>query len=89
MTIALKVNYRFRTVRVPKITKRDKGFYLRVWRAERDLTRAQAARVFGINPSHWSLMEDGRRNASPKLAAKLAAATKQPLELFLGIAVSR
>ena len=37
----------------------------------------------------WSLMENGHRNASPKVAAKLAKAMKAPLELFLGIEVTR
>ena len=74
---------------LPKITKRDRGYWLRVWRAERDLTRSQAAQLFAIKQSHWSLIERGLRNAGPALAAKLAEATGQPIELFLGISVPK
>lgn len=74
---------------LPKRTKKDRGYYLRVWRAERDLTIAQAAKVFRMDPSHWSLIEAGGRNASPKLAAKLAAAVGQPIQMFLGIPVPK
>ena len=73
----------------PKVTKRDRGYYLRVWRAERDLTIAEAAATFRVNPSHWSLVEAGKRNASPRLAAHLAAITGQPIEMFLGIPVPK
>lgn len=75
--------------KIPKPKRRNRAYYLRVWRAERDLTTAEAAAVFGLHPSHWSLMERGKRNASPKVAAHLAAATGQPIEMFLGIAVTR
>ncbi len=76
-------------MRLPKVKKHDRGYYLRVWRAERDLSIGQAAEVFGVSPSFWSLLEDGRRNASPKVAAELANATGQPIEIFLGIEVTR
>lgn len=75
--------------RIPKPKRRNRAYYLRVWRAERDLTVAQAAALFNLHPSHWSLMESGKRNASPKVAAHLAAATGQPIEMFLGIAVPK
>lgn len=74
---------------LPKVTKRDRGYYLRVWRAERNLTADAAAKVFGIDSSHWSLIESGRRNASPKIAAQLADAVGQPIQMFLGIAVPK
>ncbi len=70
---------------LPKPRKRDRGFYLRIWRAERDLTIAKAASLFGINPSHWTLIEHGKRNASPLLAQQLADATGQPIQMFLNM----
>lgn len=76
-------------MKLPRVTKKDAGFYLRVWRAERALTKDASARFFGIGPSQLSLIESGRRNASPEVAAKMADATGAPIELFLGIAVTR
>ena len=69
--------------------KRDRSFHLRIFRATYNLSKYEAAKLLGIGPSHWSLLERGRRNASPSLAAKLAAMTGEPLELFLGIKVTR
>lgn len=69
----------------PKVTRRDSKYYLRVWRAERDLSMDDAAKVFRIGPAHWSLLESGKRHASPKLAKRLAQATSQPIETFLGL----
>lgn len=75
-------------MKLPSV-KKDAGYYLRVWRAERNLAMFEAAEYFGIGPSHLSLIESGHRNASPKHAVKMAKATKAPVELFLGIAVTR
>ena len=74
--------------RLPRVIK-DRSYYMRVLRAEHGWDQAQAAKFFGLNQSHWSLMEKGRRNASPDVAVKLAQATSAPIELFLGIAVTR
>ena len=71
--------------KLPPVTKRDAGYYLRVWRAERDLTRAQAASAFGITPSFWSLIEDGKRFAAPALAKLFAEATGEDIEIFLNM----
>lgn len=72
-------------VNLPRVTKKDAGYYLRVWRAERNLSMYEAAPVFGIKSSMWSLLEDGLRFASPRLARKLAKATGGPLEVFLNM----
>ena len=68
---------------IPRETKHDRAYVMRVWRAKRDLSKGEAAKIFGVNPSHWSLMEADKRNASPELAVKLGAAMGQPIELFL------
>jgi len=68
---------------LPKPTKKDAGYYLRVWRAERNLAVFQAAKCFGIGSSQWSLLEAGKRNASPTVAEQLAEATSAPLDIFL------
>ena len=75
-------------MKFPKV-KKNKGYPLRVWRAERDLTIKAAAKFFRVSAGHWSLMENGLRHASPRLAARLAEATGAPLEVFLGIKVTR
>lgn len=75
-------------MKLPRI-KKDRRYYLRVFRAEYDLSQSAAAKMFGVSASHWSLLEDGKRLASPQVAAKLAEATKAPIELFLGVEVSR
>ena len=62
---------------------------MRVWRAKRDLTRGEAAEAFGVDASHWSLLEDGERHASPKLAKRLAKAMNQPIEVFLNFEASK
>ena len=67
---------------LPKV-KKDRGYYLRVWRAERDLSVADAAKHFGIGAAHWSLLENNRRNASPSVGAELAKATGTSIELFI------
>lgn len=65
--------------------KRDVGYVLRLYRAERDWTMTTAAKRFGINASYWSLLESGHRHAAPELAQRLSKATGAPLELFLGL----
>lgn len=52
-------------------TKRDLGFYMRVYRAERDLSQVQLAGLLGIKPSHVSLLESGRRAPGRDLAKSL------------------
>lgn len=66
------------------ITK-DVGYYLRVYRAKRNLTQAAASRRFRVSPSHWTLLERGHRRPSPLLANLLAKETGAPLRLLLGI----
>jgi len=68
---------------------KDRGYYLRVLRAEQNWQQAEAAAYFGISPTHWSLLEAGKRNASPELAVKFAFVTGVPVELFLGVEVTR
>ena len=65
------------------------GYHLRVWRAERNLTIREAAKLFRVTASHLSLVEAGKRLASPTLAYRMAQATKAPIETFLGVRVSR
>lgn len=81
--------YRDSRMALPKVTKKDAGYYLRIWRAERDLTQHQAARFFDVTPSHWSLLEDGKRAASPLLAQVLAKATGARIEVFLNLEVAK
>ena len=69
--------------------KKDRAYYLRVFRAEHDLSQTEAAEYFGVGTSMWSLMEDGKRSPSPKIAAKLAKVTGVQIEVFLGIEVTR
>lgn len=71
-------------MRLPKVTK-DRRYYLRVFRATYDLSQAAAAKKFGVSPSHWSLLEDGKRVPSPTVAQRLAKATGAPLEILLGV----
>jgi transcriptional regulator with XRE-family HTH domain len=71
--------------KLPRAKRKNAGYYLRIWRAERDLTQSEAAKYFDIKPSHWSLLEDGRRFASPAVAKQLAEATGAPLETFLNM----
>lgn len=68
----------------PKV-KKDIGYVLRIYRAERNLSQFSAAKKFDVSPAHWSMLEDGKRRASPGLAKDLADATGAPLELFLGL----
>ncbi len=68
---------------------KDRGYYMRVWRAERKMTRVEAAKHFGMGPAQWSLLELGQRNAGAEFAGKLAVEIGQPIELFLGIEVTR
>lgn len=65
--------------------KKDAGYYLRVWRAERDLTQAEAAAHFKITPSHWSLLESGARYPSRTLAKRIVRETGMRLEIALGL----
>jgi transcriptional regulator with XRE-family HTH domain len=74
-----------RVKKQPKVTKKDLGYYMRVWRAERDLSQSDAARFFGMGPSHWSLMEDGKRKASPDLAIQLEAAGVADFKMLVGV----
>ena len=67
---------------LPPIVK-DVGYFLRVFRAERGLSQWWAAQYFGINPSHWSLLEHQQRVPSPALAKRLSIATGAPFELLL------
>lgn len=68
--------------KLPRVTKKNAGYYLRVWRAERDLSIRNAASSFGITPSHLSLIESGLRGASPDVAIAMAAATGAPIDTF-------
>ena len=69
-----------RSVRIRK----DLTYFLRVYRAERGLRQHEAARGFRIKPSHWSLLEAGRRMPGKDLARRLAEATGAPLDVCLG-----
>jgi len=75
-------------MKLPRV-KKDKGYHLRMFRAAHDLTQAQAAQLFGVSASHWSLMEDGKRTASPEIAAEMAKAMAVPIEIFLDVEVTR
>jgi transcriptional regulator with XRE-family HTH domain len=67
----------------PRRTKRNAGYFLRVFRAERNLQQGDLATLFGINKSHISLIEAGKRNASPHVAELMAKATGAPMDVFL------
>lgn len=69
--------------KLPRVTKRNAGYHLRVLRAHRNISQSEAARLFAVSHSHWSLLEDGKRNAGAPLAEALAAATGAPIEVFL------
>lgn len=71
-------------MKLPAI-KKDIGYFLRVFRATYGFSQGKAAKMFKMSASHWSLLEDGRRNASPELAQELAKVTGAPIELFLGL----
>jgi len=75
-------------MKLPRVNK-DRGYYMRIFRATYGFSHQQAAEWLGVTPSFWSLLEHGHRHASPKVAVKLAAVTKAPIELFLGIEVTR
>lgn len=75
-------------MKLPRV-KKDGRYFLRVFRAEHDLTQTAAAKLFGISPSHWSLMEEGKRLPSPQVAARLAEVTAAPIEVFLNVKVTR
>ena len=82
------IDSHMKSTQPPKLVN-GPGFYLRVWRAERGLTICAAAKYFGISSSQLSLIERRNRNASPALAAKFAEATGGPIEVFLGVEVTR
>ncbi len=65
--------------------KKDAGYFLRVWRAEHDLTQGDAAEYFGVNPTFISLIEAGRRFPAPPLAKAFSDATGAPIEAFLNM----
>ena len=69
--------------KLPKRTPRDAGFFLRILRAERNISQREAADLFGVSKAYWSLLESRKRNASPKLAERLAEATDAPMDIFL------
>jgi transcriptional regulator with XRE-family HTH domain len=68
---------------------KDARYYLRMWRAEKDISQQRAAQMFNVTASHWSLLEGGHRTPSPELAAELARKIGQPIEVFLGVEVKR
>ena len=76
--------YRPQSMKLPRI-KKDAGYFLRVLRAEHNLSQEQAAKRLGVSPSHWSLLEAGKRLPDSTKAEKLAIATGAPLRLFLGL----
>jgi transcriptional regulator with XRE-family HTH domain len=80
VTIFLRVKKKY-----PKVTKKDAGYYLRVWRAERNLTQSEAAQLFGIGSSFLCLIEAGARFPAPKLAKEFSRITKSDIELFLNV----
>ena len=63
----------------------DQGYYLRIFRARYDLSQAEAAQMFKMSASHWSLIEDGKRTCTAKRAEQFAEVTNAPIELFLGL----
>ena len=67
--------------RLPEIVK-NAGYWLRVWRAEHNLTQYEAARLFNISPSHYSRIEAGLEEAGEAVAQQFADATKHPLVIF-------
>ncbi len=71
-------------MRLPRV-RYDQGYYLRMFRARYNLTQADAARLFEMSPSHWSLLEDGKRTFSPQQAEKMAKVTGADIRLFIGV----
>jgi len=67
-----------------KPVRKDLGYYLRVYRAKRDMTQVELAAVLGINPSHLSLIEAGRRFPGRELTRQIRALTGAPVHALLG-----
>lgn len=70
---------------LPRVTKRSLSYYLRVWRAEHNLSQVAAADIFGISRSYLSLIEHGKRTPSAELAEAISVATGCPFRIALGL----
>ena len=70
--------------RRPKPTKKDLGFYMRVYRAERDLTQGDLAEILGITPSFLSLIERGHRFPGREMMSKIREVIGVPIHALLG-----
>lgn len=60
----------------------DYGKALRVARAIAGLQQKELAKVAGLNPSHISLIESGRRRPSPDAIEKVSRGLGIPVHLF-------
>ena len=67
-----------------RATKKDLGYYLRVYRAERAMSQHELAAALGLSHSSISLIEGGRRNPSRETLAKIHALTGAPIDALLG-----
>jgi DNA-binding XRE family transcriptional regulator len=65
-------------------TKQDAGYFMRQFRAKQHLEQQEAAELIGISASHWCLLENGQRLASPPLAHMLAKMCSAPPRAFVG-----
>lgn len=63
--------------------KRDLGFYLRVYRAERGMNQMDLAAALGIGASFLSLLERGKRAPGRELMAKMRSLIGIPIHALL------
>lgn len=56
--------------------------WLKEMRKEKHLSTYEAARISGVSQSHYAMIENGCRGASPKTAKKIAAALGFDWTLF-------
>lgn len=58
---------------------------MRRFRAERDLSQAQAAKIAGMSTAHWSRVEADQRTLNAKHAKAIAKMTGASFEMLLGL----
>jgi len=63
--------------------KKDLGFYMRVFRAQRHLSQLELAELLDVKPSMVSLLESGQRAPGRDVAKVLMELTGAPWEVVL------
>ncbi len=69
--------------RIQKL-KKDLGYYLRVYRAERNLSQSDLALALGVSSSAVSLIEAGKRFPGRLVTLKIRKMTGAPVHVLLG-----